>query len=104
MTETRIKPAAPKRPRARPAAKPTKPQVAAVKPGRYSEPAPPPIDVEAFRQTVITRRSVRRFTDKAIPPAVLEDCLDMAMLRKLNKCTIGLSPLFLFLYMENQCT
>ncbi|WP_084154664.1 nitroreductase family protein [Polycyclovorans algicola] len=80
MTETRNKPAAPKRPRARPAAKPTKPPAASVKPGRYSEPAPPPIDVEAFRQTVITRRSVRRFTDKAIPPAVLEDCLDMAML------------------------
>jgi nitroreductase len=50
------------------------------KPTRYREPKPPRIDVEAFRQTVITRRSVRKFTDKPIPKAVLDDCLDMAML------------------------
>lgn len=50
------------------------------KPTRYRESKPPKIDVEAFRQTVITRRSVRKFTDKPIPKAVLDDCLDMAML------------------------
>lgn len=52
----------------------------ASKPGRYVEPPPPPIDVEAFRNTVLTRRSVRRFTDTPIPPEVLDDCIDMAML------------------------
>jgi nitroreductase len=76
MTESRTAAAAPKRKRARAAAPPAN----ATKPGRYSEPAPPPIDVEAFRQTVITRRSVRRFTDTPIPAAVLDDCIDMALL------------------------
>jgi nitroreductase len=47
---------------------------------RYREPPPPAIDVEAFRQTVITRRSVRRFTDRPIPAEVLDDCLDLALL------------------------
>ncbi|MDP1775714.1 MAG: nitroreductase family protein, partial [Moraxellaceae bacterium] len=34
---------------------------------RYHEPAPQHIDVEAFRQVVISRRSVRKFTSKPIP-------------------------------------
>lgn len=76
MTST---PKAPAARRARANTTAPKPKAAA-KPGRHAEPAPPPIDVEAFRQTVITRRSVRRFTDKAIPPAVLDDCLDLALL------------------------
>lgn len=40
----------------------------------------PKADLEAFRQVVISRRSVRRFTDEAIPEAVVNDCLDMALL------------------------
>jgi nitroreductase len=50
------------------------------KPGRHREPAPPAIDVEEFRKVVKSRRSVRRFTGKAIPAAVLDDCLDLALL------------------------
>lgn len=46
---------------------------------RYSEPVPD-IDVEEFRKTVMSRRSVRRFDDTPIPEAVLQDCLDMALL------------------------
>lgn len=71
----KTKAAAPKRSRAKSA-----PAPATVKPGRHIEPPPAPIDAEAFRQTVITRRSVRRFTDTPIPPAILEDCLDLALL------------------------
>ncbi len=78
MTQTpKTKAAAPKRSRAKSAAAAAP---AAVKPGRHIEPPPTPIDAEAFRQTVITRRSVRRFTDTPIPPAILEDCLDLALL------------------------
>jgi nitroreductase len=66
----------------------TKPKVAAPSTGtvkvdgkeRYFEPAPEHIDVEEFRKVVISRRSVRKFTDKAIPQAVLNDCIDMALL------------------------
>jgi len=47
---------------------------------RYYEPAPDSIDVDEFRKVVISRRSVRKFTDKPIPPEVLDDCLDLAML------------------------
>lgn len=47
---------------------------------RYYEPAPDSIDVEEFRKVVDSRRSVRKFTDKPIPPDVLNDCIDMAML------------------------
>lgn len=47
---------------------------------RYFEPAPDAINVEEFRKVVASRRSVRKFTDKPIPPDVLDDCLDMAML------------------------
>ena len=47
---------------------------------RYYEPAPDTIDVEEFRKVVDSRRSVRKFTDKPIPPDVLNDCIDMAML------------------------
>ncbi len=40
----------------------------------------PEIDVEEFRKVVHSRRSVRRFTAEAIPEAVVQDCLDMALL------------------------
>lgn len=46
---------------------------------RYHE-AVPDIDVEEFRKVVMSRRSVRRFDDTPIPDAVLQDCLDMALL------------------------
>ena len=47
---------------------------------RYYEPAPQDIDVENFKKVVTSRRSVRKFTDKAIPAEVLDDCLDLALL------------------------
>ena len=47
---------------------------------RYYEPLPNGIDVENFKKVVQGRRSVRKFTDKPIPKAVLDDCLDLAML------------------------
>lgn len=56
---------------------------------RYHEPAPQGIDVESFRQVVASRRSVRKFTEKPIPKAVLDDCLDMALLAP---CSSGLQP------------
>lgn len=56
---------------------------------RYYEPAPTDMNVEAFRQVVTSRRSVRKFTNKPIPQAVLDDCLDMAMLAP---CSSGLQP------------
>ncbi|PCK07073.1 MAG: nitroreductase family protein [Alteromonadaceae bacterium] len=56
---------------------------------RYHEPAASNIDVAAFRKVVESRRSVRKFTDKPIPQAVLDDCLDMAMLAP---CSSGLQP------------
>ena len=46
---------------------------------RYVEPAES-TDAEAFRAVVRSRRSVRKFTDTPIPPEVLDDCLDLAML------------------------
>lgn len=75
--------AAPRRTRpARPVsgALPTDPAAQIKKPPRYREAPPPAIDVEEFRKVVISRRSVRKFTDKPIPRAVLDDCLDMALL------------------------
>jgi len=56
---------------------------------RYYEPAPTGIDLESFRQVVISRRSVRKFTNKPIPQAVMDDCLDMALLAP---CSSGLQP------------
>jgi nitroreductase len=56
---------------------------------RYYEPAPTDMNVDAFRQVVTSRRSVRKFTDKPIPQEVLDDCLDMAMLAP---CSSGLQP------------
>ena len=47
---------------------------------RYYEAAPHDIDVDNFRKVVTSRRSVRKFTNKPIPQAVLDDCLDMALL------------------------
>ena len=47
---------------------------------RYFEAAPLNIDVENFKKVLQSRRSVRKFTDKAIPTEVLDDCLDMALL------------------------
>lgn len=56
---------------------------------RYHEPAPRGIDLDAFRKVVRSRRSVRKFTATPIPQAVLDDCLDMAMLAP---CSSGLQP------------
>ncbi len=47
---------------------------------RYFEPAPQGIDIENFKKVVQSRRSVRKFTDKAIPAEVLDECLDLALL------------------------
>lgn len=47
---------------------------------RYYEPAPEHIDVEEFRKVVMSRRSVRKFTKRPIPDAVLNDCVNMALL------------------------
>ena len=47
---------------------------------RYFEPAVQDIDVENFRKVVESRRSVRKFTDTAIPAEVLDACLDLALL------------------------
>lgn len=40
----------------------------------------PETSIEEFRKIVESRRSVRRFTDEPVPDAVVEDCLDLAML------------------------
>lgn len=47
---------------------------------RYFEPAPADISVENFKKVVESRRSVRKFSNTQIPKAVLDDCLDMALL------------------------
>ena len=47
---------------------------------RYFEPAPTDISVENFKKVVTSRRSVRKFTSTQIPKAILDDCLDMALL------------------------
>lgn len=39
-----------------------------------------PAALEAFREIVRSRRSVRRFTAEPIPEAVMQDCLDLALL------------------------
>lgn len=36
--------------------------------------------ISAFREAVISRRSVRQFTEAEIPEAVIQDCLDLALL------------------------
>ena len=54
---------------------------------RYYEAAPTDIDVDNFRKVITSRRSVRKFTSKPIPKAVLDDCLDMALLAP---CSSGL--------------
>ncbi|MFK7991606.1 MAG: nitroreductase family protein [Sandaracinaceae bacterium] len=46
---------------------------------QYDEPARE-TDFEAFVDVVESRRSVRRFTDEPIPNAVVERCLDLALL------------------------
>lgn len=56
---------------------------------RYYEPAPQGIDVDNFRQVISSRRSVRKFTQTPIPQAVMDDCLNMAMLAP---CSSGLQP------------
>ncbi len=79
----------------KPAAKPAAKKAAVKKivtvgaKARYHEPAPTGIDLESFRKVVQSRRSVRKFTDRAIPKAVLDDCLDMALLAP---CSSGLQP------------
>lgn len=45
----------------------------------YHEEAPA-TDFEGFAQVVESRRSVRRFTEEAIPDEVVERCLDLALL------------------------
>jgi len=40
----------------------------------------PPTDFDAFAQVVESRRSVRRFSEEQIPDAVVERCLDLALL------------------------
>ncbi len=47
---------------------------------RYFEAAPTDIDIDNFRKVVESRRSVRKFTDKAIPSDVLDACLDLALM------------------------
>jgi len=44
--------------------------VKAEKKERYFEPAPQDIDIENFKKVIQSRRSVRKFTDKAIPAEV----------------------------------
>ncbi|MEY2864688.1 MAG: hypothetical protein RLY58_2395, partial [Pseudomonadota bacterium] len=56
---------------------------------RYYEPAPQHLNVEHFRQVIESRRSVRKFTQTAIPQAVMDDCLNMALLAP---CSSGLQP------------
>lgn len=83
-TKTKAKPAKPATKKAA-----VKKTVAAAGKARHHEPAPKGIDLESFRKVVQSRRSVRKFTDKAIPKAVLDDCLDMALLAP---CSSGLQP------------
>lgn len=45
-----------------------------------SAPKLPEINIDEFRKAVTSRRSVRRFTDEAIPEEVVQDCLDLALL------------------------
>lgn len=47
---------------------------------RYYEAAPQDIDIENFRKVIQSRRSVRKFTDRAISAEVLDACLDLALL------------------------
>lgn len=47
---------------------------------RYFEPAPEQNHGDEFRQVVESRRSVRKFTDRKIPPEVLDACIDLALL------------------------
>lgn len=47
---------------------------------RYHEPAPTENDAQALRRVIAGRRSVRKFTSRPIPPEVLDDCIDLALL------------------------
>lgn len=47
----------------------------------------PPIDINEFRKVVYTRRAIRRFRDEAVPEAVINDCLNLAMLSP-NACNL----------------
>jgi nitroreductase len=47
---------------------------------RHVEPEPPATDPAAFRAIVEGRRSVRKFTKDPVPDAVLNDCIDLALL------------------------
>lgn len=40
----------------------------------------PATSIDEFRKVVESRRSVRRFTDEEVPLAVIDDCIDLAML------------------------
>lgn len=48
---------------------------------------PPEIDAGEFVKVVETRRSVRRFTDEAVPEDIVNKCLDLAMLAP-NSCNL----------------
>lgn len=47
----------------------------------------PAIDAGEFRKVVLTRRAIRRFAAEDLPQAVLDDCLDMALLAP-NSCNL----------------
>ena len=47
---------------------------------RVPEPPLPPGAADALRAIVESRRSVRRFTDETIPEAIVQACLDLALL------------------------
>lgn len=47
----------------------------------------PAIDVDEFRKVIHTRRAIRRFTREDVPAAVIEECLDLAMLAP-NSCNL----------------
>lgn len=47
---------------------------------RHIEPPPPATDPAALRAIIEGRRSVRRFTERELPQAVLDDIIDLALL------------------------
>jgi nitroreductase len=42
--------------------------------------SPRPVDKEIFRNVVLNRRSVRKYSSEAVPDSVVEECLDLALL------------------------
>ncbi len=93
------KPAAAKSAAAKPATKAKKSTIEVDGKTRYYEPAPEHIDVEEFRKVVMSRRSVRKFTKRPIPDAVVNDCIDMALLAPNSS---GLQPWDFYLVRSNE--